>query len=132
MPVRTGRVNKAYLPARVSCGRQPTGSALRSFTREKELTGSVVSPTGFGADPKRAIIRELGHDLRTPLNAVIGFSELLLSGAAGDIENERHREYLEYVRKSGKNLLDIVNDLLEEKDRDEEIRAGRETPPRCV
>lgn len=55
----------------------------------------------------------LRHEFRTPLNAVLGFSDVLLSGIDGDV-NESQREDLEIIRASGirlKLLLDSALDL---------------------
>lgn len=55
----------------------------------------------------------MSHELRTPLNSVIGFSDSLLSGTLGEIENPLHREYLSIVRTAGEHLLDLINDILD-------------------
>jgi signal transduction histidine kinase len=54
----------------------------------------------------------MSHELRTPLNAVIGFSEMLACGAAGPLD-ERQREYLDYIRRSGAHLLDTIDEILD-------------------
>jgi len=52
----------------------------------------------------------VSHDIRTPLNAIIGFSELL---EAGDVPPEEARQYLRMIVSSGKTLLQLVNDVLD-------------------
>lgn len=52
----------------------------------------------------------VSHDIRTPLNAIIGFSELLKNGI--EDESERKRA-LDAVLTSGQTLLDLVNDVLD-------------------
>ncbi len=52
------------------------------------------------------------HDLRTPLNSVIGFSELLKQGAAGGL-NEKQEHYVNNVLSGGKDLLDLISDILD-------------------
>ncbi len=52
------------------------------------------------------------HDLRTPLNSVIGFSELLRQGTAGGL-NEKQERYVNYVLSSGKEMLDLISDILD-------------------
>lgn len=52
------------------------------------------------------------HDLRTPLNSVIGFSELLKQGTAGRLSDKQER-YVNNVLSSGKELLDLINDIIE-------------------
>ena len=52
----------------------------------------------------------VSHDIRTPLNAIIGFSELLL---AGDVSPEELKRNLNLIASSGKALLQLVNDALD-------------------
>ena len=52
----------------------------------------------------------VSHDIRTPLNAIIGFSELLL---AGDVPPEEVKRNLNLIASSGKALLQLVNDVLD-------------------
>jgi|HubBroStandDraft_4_1064222.scaffolds.fasta_scaffold52292_3 two-component system sensor histidine kinase/response regulator len=53
----------------------------------------------------------ISHDLRTPLNAVIGFAELLLEGGTGDL-SETQRTYLTHIMEGGTRLRDLTDDLL--------------------
>lgn len=62
---------------------------------------------------KSAFLANMSHELRTPLNSVIGFSESLLSGTLGNLENEKHREYIDIIRSAGSYLLDLINDILD-------------------
>ena len=52
----------------------------------------------------------VSHDIRTPLNAIIGFSELL---QAGDVQPEDAKQALNMIVSSGKMLLQLVNDVLD-------------------
>ena len=61
---------------------------------------------------RNGLIMNMSHELRTPLNSVIGFSDLLLEGAFGSL-NTRQSKYVNNILISGKNLLEIVNNLLE-------------------
>ncbi len=62
---------------------------------------------------KSAFLANMSHELRTPLNSVIGFSDSLLAGTLGEIENPLHREYLSIIRTAGEHLLDLINDILD-------------------
>ena len=53
------------------------------------------------------------HELRTPLNAIIGFSEVLASEAFGPLGAPQYREYAGIIRSSGRELLHLVNQILE-------------------
>lgn len=58
-------------------------------------------------------LANMSHDLRTPLNAVIGFSQIIGSEMFGKIENPQYREYVKHIQESGHDLLSKIEDLLE-------------------
>ena len=59
---------------------------------------------------KSLFFSSVSHDIRTPLNAIIGFSELLEKGAADD---ETRGRYISSIRSSGKVLVRLVDDILD-------------------
>jgi signal transduction histidine kinase len=61
---------------------------------------------------KSQFVANVSHELRTPLNAVIGFSKILIRKTDGQIA-DRQRRNLEHIHESGKQLLELVNDLLD-------------------
>jgi K+-sensing histidine kinase KdpD len=54
----------------------------------------------------------VSHDLRTPLNAVIGFSDVMDSELLGPVGHPRYREYARHIRDSGRDLLKSAEDTL--------------------
>jgi hypothetical protein len=61
---------------------------------------------------KSAFLANMSHEFRTPLNSILGFSELLETGAAGEL-NEKQARYVKNVRHGGAHLLELVNDILD-------------------
>src|SRR2546426_2487073 len=51
----------------------------------------------------------MSHELRSPLNGIIGFAQLLELEAQGD----EQRESIEMILKSGRHLLDLINEILD-------------------
>ena len=103
------------------------GSTLRS-SFETQQPKAAIEPDRTAPDPSADAaagaqdmpgddqvdyLTALRHEFRTPLNAVLGFSDVLLSGIDGEV-NESQREDLEIIRASGirlKLLLDSALDL---------------------
>lgn len=62
------------------------------------------------AQAKSLFFSTVSHDIRTPLNAIIGFSDLLDQGVS---DEEERRSYISSIRSSGKVLARLVNDMLD-------------------
>jgi PAS domain S-box-containing protein len=79
---------------------------------------------------KSQFVATMSHEVRTPINAVLGYSDLLASEIAGPLSGEQRR-YVERLRTSARHLLGLVEDVLDlsrlEADRDAPIEraAGR-------
>jgi signal transduction histidine kinase/DNA-binding response OmpR family regulator len=54
----------------------------------------------------------VSHELRSPLTALLGLSKLLQDPIIGDL-NDRQRRYVQLIHRSGKQLINIVNDILD-------------------
>ncbi|MCX7014878.1 MAG: HAMP domain-containing sensor histidine kinase [Candidatus Sumerlaeota bacterium] len=61
---------------------------------------------------KSSFLSTISHELRTPLTSITGFTDLLLSGRAGE-PSDSHREFLARVHHHAMRLTDMVDDLLE-------------------
>lgn len=59
---------------------------------------------------KSSFLANLSHEIRTPMNAINGFTELILNTKISETEK---LEYLNVIEKSGKNLVGIIDDLIE-------------------
>jgi signal transduction histidine kinase len=61
---------------------------------------------------KSNFLATVSHELRTPLTSVIGYSEMLLEGIAGAL-NEEQREYVRTVMEKGDQLLQLITGILD-------------------
>jgi len=61
---------------------------------------------------KSDFLASMSHELRTSLNSIIGFSEILLDNMTGTLTNQQ-REYVTDIMESGKHLLELINDILD-------------------
>lgn len=62
---------------------------------------------------KNAFLAAMSHELKTPLNAVLGFAEIINKEMFGPLGNPAYRNYAADIHASGTRLLAIVNDLLD-------------------
>ncbi|MEQ8505603.1 MAG: PAS domain S-box protein [Rhodospirillales bacterium] len=62
---------------------------------------------------KTDFLANVSHEFRTPLNGIIGFSEILASEVFGPLGAPRYKEYSEDIIRSGRHLLDLINDVLD-------------------
>ena len=60
-------------------------------------------------EAKEHFLSNMSHEIRTPLNAILGFVKLLIE----DDISKKHRNYLNIIYSSGKNLLSIINNILD-------------------
>ena len=90
-------------PVQGEDGRETIGRivALRDVTRERELDKM-----------KTDFISVVSHELRTPLTSIKGYTDLLLSGAAGEV-TEIQTEFLGIIQSSTTRLSNLINDILD-------------------
>lgn len=70
---------------------------------------------------------QIRHEVRTPLNAIIGFSEIARRELFGPLGNERYRGYMDDINAAAYQLLDVVERRLEGRD-DESASGSRRLP----
>ncbi|HEX9107536.1 MAG TPA: response regulator, partial [Longimicrobiales bacterium] len=73
-------------------------------TRQTELERAMSARSRFYAS--------MSHELRTPINAILGYSELLLDKVYGEL-NDLQANGIERTRRAGRHLLELVNDVLD-------------------
>ena len=109
-----------FIPLFMTIGRLPDDSGycavVRDITQwkraEEELT-QARAVAERASSQKTDFLARVSHEIRTPLNAIIGFSELMVDEKFGPVANDRYRDYLRDINRSGNHVLDLVNDLLD-------------------
>ncbi len=84
---------------------------------ENMLTQNTLQKARMEAElalrARSEFLANMSHDLRTPLNAVIGFSQMMTSEMFGKIDNPHYTDYVRHIQESGYDLLSKIEDLLE-------------------
>lgn len=81
-------------------------------TLGETLQRNAASKAQQESEVKSKALSTVSHEMRNPLNAMLGFSEMLLSGTAGPL-NEKQEEYMRRVDGASKHLLSLVNEYLD-------------------
>lgn len=83
--------------------------STEEYEKEKQLADALLSAKQANA-AKTVFLSNMSHDIRTPMNAIIGFSEL----AEKNIDDPvKAKDYLEKIKTSSKHLLSLINDVLD-------------------
>jgi signal transduction histidine kinase len=75
---------------------------------------------------KSEFLAFLGSELKTPLSAIIGFSQAMKEGPLAQQVPDTHRTYSETIHASGLHLQDLINDLLDLSETSSDAFDGRE------
>jgi signal transduction histidine kinase len=104
-------------------------SAVIDVSRKNEQLSAAMAEISVKNTQLNAVNRQqsdfitnVSHELRTPLAGILGYTELLLDGADGELQEEQRRDVQE-VQSGGQVLLSLVNDILDES----QIEAGKMT-----
>ena len=91
-------------------------AVLRDITqwkRAEEELNAARRAAEHASTQKSEFLARVSHEIRTPLNAIIGFSDLMTEERFGPVGNLRYLDYLKDINRSGRHVLDLVNDLLD-------------------
>jgi PAS domain S-box-containing protein len=88
--------------------------------RSEEELRTARAAAEAANEAKSEFLAKMSHELRTPLNSIIGFSEMLGDQTFGPL-NEKQRRYVTNVLTSGRQLLQLINDILDLS----KVEAGR-------
>jgi signal transduction histidine kinase/DNA-binding response OmpR family regulator len=89
---------------------------VRELAEEQRLTAEELRVARDAADTanqsKSAFLANMSHELRTPMNAILGYSEMLMEEAE-DLEQEDFIPDLKKINQAGNHLLSLINDVLD-------------------
>jgi signal transduction histidine kinase len=110
---------------------------LSDFTvikeREESMRRAKAEAEAANASKTR-FLANMSHELSTPLNAIIGFSEIITHQLFGALGNARYLDYSRDILRSGRHLLAVINDVLDlsKSEAGKMVLAVRETDMRDV
>jgi signal transduction histidine kinase/CheY-like chemotaxis protein len=88
-------------------------SMIKEIREQNEMLKELKKKAEIASAAKTAFLANMSHEMRTPLNAIIGFSELELEDDDNGEGGRNTRNSLEKIYNSGMTLLGIINDILD-------------------
>jgi signal transduction histidine kinase len=86
-----------------------------SFQRQRSLAQRLRETNASlarASDAKSRFLASVSHELRTPMNAILGFTDALLAGVDGPL-NDAQMQSLGWVQRGGRDLLGLINQILD-------------------
>jgi len=88
-------------------------STVMDITRMHQIQNDLILAKEHAEESDRlksAFLANMSHEIRTPMNGILGFSELLKDSK---LSGEEQQEYILIIEKSGKRMLNIINDIVD-------------------
>jgi len=85
----------------------------RELEAKSAELATALRAAAAASEAKSHFLATMSHELQTPLNAILGFSEILDSQTFGPLGDPRYPEYARAIRDSGGHLLALISDVLE-------------------
>lgn len=105
--VKTGKWGEKH---GVVVGFRSVDEEIRSEMEKKTLLENALMQANQANKAKSIFLSNMSHDIRTPMNAVVGFTTLALTHID---DKEMVEEYLKKIMSSGNHLLSLINDVLD-------------------
>ncbi|MEC9369385.1 MAG: HAMP domain-containing sensor histidine kinase [Pseudomonadota bacterium] len=101
------------MPAQQAVHATPVAISEKKPLDSEAARPSVQERIGEASEDRADFLAKVSHEVRTPLNSIIGFSELMKEERLGPIGNDRYRSYIRDIHESGLYALSLINDLLD-------------------
>ncbi|HEX7664004.1 MAG TPA: ATP-binding protein, partial [Polyangiaceae bacterium] len=120
-----GSVNESFaelteLHRQLERERRELADSNRALTAMHAEIDDMNAELRRASDVKTRVVSNVSHEFRTPINSILGITQLMLARLDGELTTEQERQ-LQFVRTSAQSLSDLVNDLLDLS----RIEAGR-------
>ncbi len=83
---------------------------IRREMEQNTLLEAALSQANRASKAKSVFLSNMSHDIRTPMNAIVGFTNLAITHID---QKEQVSEYLKKIQTSGNHLLSLINDILD-------------------
>ena len=83
---------------------------IRKEMEQNTLLEAALSQANRASKAKSVFLSNMSHDIRTPMNAIVGFTNLAITRID---QKEQVAEYLKKIKTSGDHLLSLINDILD-------------------
>jgi PAS domain S-box-containing protein len=110
-------------PFYVEDGKTHTAVVVRDATFQKRIEKELKEARDLAEAANRAksdFLASMSHELRSPLNTIMGYTQLLAEETVGPL-NEKQRRFVQHIGKDSEHLLNLINDILDLS----KIEAGR-------
>lgn len=94
-------------------GYRGVGSDITGRKKDQKTLHDALIASEQANRAKSEFLATMSHEFRTPLNAIIGFSEMLREEYFGPLGSKTYKDYSIDIYNSGRHMLDLVNDVLD-------------------
>ena len=94
-------------------GYRGSANDITELTRREENLRTAKEAAETAARAKTQFLANMSHELMTPLNAIIGFADVMRMGLLGNIDNAEYRTYIRDIHGSAVGLMSTITDILD-------------------
>jgi signal transduction histidine kinase len=112
----TETIERARLYEQVKRASEELEAKVQTATIELAQQNELLRRQRFEVEQASALksqfLANMSHEFRTPLNAILGYTQMLMQGVTGALTEEQHTD-LERIDSNGRHLMGLINDILD-------------------